>query len=115
MYSQTLQPSIVGSLGFIFVVSTITTCSKLLSRLASPNSGFVRLIGSFTITGLFIRSRDSVDGSKALVFMKVDFSDCLGTGPIVGGVGGAWLPAKGFVKGNCPVVGVPLYDEGDDV
>jgi hypothetical protein len=48
-------------------------------------------------------------------FIGATICDCLGKGLFMGGVGGALLRAKGSVKGNCLVVGVPLYEEGDDV
>lgn len=90
--------------------------------------GLLKSTGSSIIIESFVQAAlESDEGSRAPVRMKVDDTmgdscligaitcDCLGNGLFIGGVGGALLRANGSVKGNCLVVGVPLYDEGDDV
>lgn len=89
--------------------------------------GLLKSIGSSIIIESFIQALDSAEGSRAPVCMKVEetmggscfigaiICDCLGKGLFMGGVGGALLRVNGSVKGNCFVVGVPLYDEGDEV
>lgn len=89
--------------------------------------GLVKSIGSSIIIESFIQALESAEGSRAPVCIKVVdtigdscftgavICDCLGKGLFIGGVGGALLRANGSEKGNCRVVGVPLYDDGDEV
>jgi len=96
-------------------------------KLSNPDIDLLKSIESSIIIESFIQALESVEGSRAPVCTNVEdiigdscfigtvICDCLGNGLFMGGVGGALLRANGSAMGNCLVVGVPLYDDGDDV
>lgn len=120
------QSGIMGSLGFIAIVSIIMAW-LYPAKLSNPYIGLLKSTGSSIIIESFNHAvRDSADGSRAPVFMKVEetnggscltwdiICDCRGNGLFNGGVGGALGRAKGPSDANDRVVGVPPYEEFDD-
>jgi len=55
----------------------------------------------------------TIKGASCLIIEAI--CDCRGKGLFIGGVGGAWLRVKGSAKGIDFVIGVPLYEEEDEV
>lgn len=120
------QSGIIGSWGFIDIVSTIIVWSYAL-KLSNPYIGLLKSTGSSIIIESFIHAvLESADGSRAPVVMNVvgtiwgscltgeTICDCLGNGLFIGGVGGALLRTKGLSKAKDLVVGVPLYDDEEE-
>lgn len=120
------QSGIMGSLGFIAIVSIIIDWSYP-PKVSNPYIGLLKSTGSSIIIESFIHAaRDRAEGSRAPVFMNVEATsgdscltgdticDCRGNGLFIGGVGGALGRANGPSNANDLVVGVPLYDEFDD-
>ena len=121
-----LQSGITGSLTTIG--SSIMAFWSKLPYVSNPYMGLLKSSGSSIIMESDCQFvRDKAEGSSAPVFMNVvetiDVScfigdticDCLGNGLFIGGVGGALCRANGSLKGIDFVVGVPLYDEEDEV
>lgn len=120
------QSGIIGSPGFMAMVSTIILGSKP-AKLSKLYMGLLKSTGSSIIMVSLIHGvRDKAEGSRAPVFMNVvetigdscltgDTScDWRGNGLFIGGVGGALWRAKGLSNAKDRVVGVPPAEEFED-